>query len=281
MHLIKLLVTFKWRDHYYLLFPWADGNLLTFWKILYPEPSFPIRDHNFAVWFSKECLGLAHGLQMIHTAEMPSSDELPSVSSLQIHGRHGDLKPENILWFKSYDGTEEGKFGVLKISDFGLTRFHGTKSKSQLEKVALSPTYRPPEYDIIKMVSQRFDIWSLGCVLLEFVTWYLLGGEGVEVFSKERANDNSAQFREDVFFNFVTIKEKDGGTQLGARAKLSVANVSQSDLMRATKVAMSHQADLLSGIPGIILTGELQRFYTRSTNIHQGQASPREPRETG
>ncbi|CZR52313.1 uncharacterized protein PAC_02190 [Phialocephala subalpina] len=228
VHLIKLLVTFSWRDQYYLLFPWADENLLTFWKSLYPEPSYPPRDHNLAAWFSKECLGIAHGLQMIHTAEIPSSDRQPCETSLQIHGRHGDLKPENILWFKSYEGTEQGKFGVLKISDFGLTRFHGTQSKSHFENVAVSATYRPPEFDVAMMVSQGFDIWSLGCVLLEFVTWYLLGGAGVEKFSSDRAKDDSREIHQDVFFNFVQIKEKNGDLQLGARAKQSVVNVSRS-----------------------------------------------------
>ncbi|KAF4634373.1 hypothetical protein G7Y89_g3744 [Cudoniella acicularis] len=229
VHLIKLLVTFSWRDRFYLLFPWADGNLLAFWTNLFPEPSIPKRDQNHAVWFSKQCLGIAQGLQMIHTSDLPSSDDLHNdASSLQIHGRHGDLKPENILWFKPYEGTDPSDFGVLKISDFGLTRFHGTRSKSHFESVAVSPTYRPPEHEVAMMVSQSFDIWSLGCVLLEFVTWCLLGGAGVDEFSKERAKDDSREFRQDVFYNFVQIKENNGDTQLGARAKRSVANEFQT-----------------------------------------------------
>jgi serine/threonine protein kinase len=162
---------------------------------------------------------------MIHTADMPSQDD----PSYQVHGRHGDLKPENILWFKSYDSTDQSSFGVLKISDFGLTRFHGTRSKSRTESFAVSPTYRPPEYDVAMMVSQGFDIWSLGCVLLEFVTWYLLGGEGVENFSGERERDDVSEFRQDVFFNVIRVRGDGGEMQLGARAKRSVANVSQSD----------------------------------------------------
>ncbi|KAH6663157.1 kinase-like domain-containing protein [Halenospora varia] len=228
VHLIKLLVTFQWRDQFYLLFPWADGNLLAFWKSLHSKPSSPKRDQNLAVWFSKQCLGIAQGLQMIHTADIPSESSPDDLCNdgLQIHGRHGDLKPENILWFKSYGVIDPSDFGVLKISDFGLTRFHRTLSKSHFESVAVSPTYRPPEYDIAMMVSQGFDIWSLGCVLLEFVTWYFLGGTGVERFSKERAKDDTREMRQDVFFNFVHIKEKNG--ELGARAKRSVYNEFQT-----------------------------------------------------
>lgn len=226
VHLIKLLVTFSWRGHFYLLFPWADGNLLNFWKDKYPGNSNPKRDHKLARWFSEQCLGIVQGLNMIHTSNIPASDDTANDLCHQIYGRHGDLKPENILWFKAYDSIGQDCFGVLKISDFGLTRFHRTRSKSHVENVAVSPTYRPPEYDIAKFVSQSYDVWSLGCVLLEFVTWSLLGEAGVESFSVERARDDTREFREDVFFNFVTIKQPNGETMLGARAKQSVANVS-------------------------------------------------------
>lgn len=277
VHLIKLLVTFSWREQFYLLFPWANGNLMAFWKDLHPHPSNPIRDHRLAMWFSKQCLGIAQGLQMIHTADMPIPDDLPQDSARQSHGRHGDLKPENILWFKSYEGTDQDSFGVLKISDFGLTRFHGTLSKSRFERVALSPTYRPPEFDVAMMVSQAFDIWSLGCVLLEFVTWYLLGGDGVEKFSQERARDDSTEFREDTFFSFVTIKEKDGGTRLGARAKLSVANKFQE--LYSQNNCSDFMVDLLTFIKDRLLrvspenrtkceeiVGKFEQFYKDCTS---------------
>ena len=227
LHLIKLLVTFNWREQFYLLFPWADGNLLDFWK-RFNNPSCPERNYNLALWFSQQCLGIAQGLKMIHRADIPSKSTStpPGAPKYPIHGRHGDLKPENILWFKSYKGTEQSWHGVLKISDFGLTRFHVTQSISQFEMSAASPTYRAPEYDIDTTTSQSYDIWSLGCVLLEFITWYLLGWDGVDNFSKNRTKDDSREIPEDVFFNFVTIKDHNVGLLTGARAKLSVANVS-------------------------------------------------------
>jgi serine/threonine protein kinase len=232
LHLIKLLVTFKWREQFYLLFPWAEGNLLDFWK-KFDKLSCPERDYNLALWFSKQCLGIVQGLNMIHTADIPSeSTQIPlGAPKYRIHGRHGDLKPENILWFKSYKETEETWHGVLKISDFGLTRFRGTQSMSQFEITAVSPTYRAPEYDIVRTASQSYDVWSLGCVLLEFVTWYLLGWEGVDTFSKDRTTDDRQEIPEDVFFNFISIKDQNGKPLIGARAKLSVADVGTSVLL--------------------------------------------------
>jgi serine/threonine protein kinase len=175
---------------------------------------------------------------MIHTADKPAMrDPTHDDSTHQLHGRHGDLKPENILWFKPYleefkEADQGCAMGLLKISDFGLTRFHGTMSRSHINAsgVPVSPTYRAPEYDIAKMVSQSYDIWTLGCVILEFVTWYLLGWEEVDRFAKNRAREDNAGFKEhqeDVFFNFVNIKNENGTAQTGAIAKQSVADVSQ------------------------------------------------------
>lgn len=102
---------------------------------------------------------------------------------------------------------------------------------SRIETVAVSRTYRAPEYDIASKVSPSYDIWSLGCVLLEFVTWYLLGGKGVEEFSKRRAAEDSQEIHEDRFFNFVDIAKEDAEPpQMGARAKESVENVGTSAL---------------------------------------------------
>jgi serine/threonine protein kinase len=141
------------------------------------------------------------------------------------HGVHGDLKPENILWFRDFGGPEEGySLGTLKISDFGLTGFHETLSKSRInvEGMGGSPTYRAPEYDVYHAVSQSYDIWSLACVLLEFVTWYFKGWEGVDQFSKaRRLEDKSLFIPSDTFFNSIY-----SGQSMSAMAKKSVVKVS-------------------------------------------------------
>lgn len=171
---------------------------------------------------------------MIHTADKPALADPTHDSTYQLHGRHGDLKPENILWLRSYlkeskEADQSCLMGLLKISDFGLTRFHKTMSRSQINagRVPVSPTYRAPEYDVAKMVSQSSDIWSFGCIVLQFVTWYLLGWEGVDRFSQNRIDEDNSEVKEDVFFNFVLIPDESGRAQTGARAKQSVADVSQ------------------------------------------------------
>ncbi|KAJ4117542.1 hypothetical protein NW768_010905 [Fusarium equiseti] len=161
-----------------------------------------------ALWFSRQCLGIVEGLYMIQHSSSDNDSQEP-----QKHGQHGDLKPENILWFRDSGTSETGySLGTLKISDFGLTRFHGTQTKSHIntDGMGCSPTYRAPEFDVLQEVAQSYDIWCLGCVLLEFTTWYLKGWAGVESFSQERKGPKvkkvekwNHEYREDTFFNRI------------------------------------------------------------------------------
>ncbi|KAF4468751.1 serine threonine kinase [Fusarium albosuccineum] len=222
-HLIRLLWTFSRGPTYHLVFPCADGNLMELWK----EQSQPIADRHdplTALWLARQCLGLSQGLCTIHQVDNNNSVE----ESRKRHGRHGDLKPENILWFKDFDNQQEGYGqGVLKISDFGLAGFHCTESKSRVNvnkrDIGRTSTYRAPEYDVHQVVAQSYDIWSLACVLLEFVTWYLRGWEEVDRFSELRKEEHRDPImKEDPFFNYVLIHGKDGQRKKGALAKQSV-----------------------------------------------------------
>ncbi|KAK3313292.1 kinase-like domain-containing protein, partial [Apodospora peruviana] len=193
-HLINLLMTYHYRGQYHLVFPWADGNLLDFWK-KYPHHDFPPRDWNFAQWVARQWLAVVEGLQAIHKAPTSSSSlprsETYDPNDPRSHGRHGDMKPENILWFKSGHQylQDPDDLGLFVISDFGLTRFHRSKTVDQVSPthLARTPTYRPPECDVSKTISQSYDIWTLGCVLLEFAIWYLHGWEEVDKASERRA----------------------------------------------------------------------------------------------
>ncbi|KAL6412176.1 serine/threonine protein kinase [Ilyonectria robusta] len=204
--LIRLLFTFEFGNQFHMIFPWADANLGQFWKHKFPDADIPKRGRELAGWVSREMLGIAEGLHMIHE----TSDKSPSDKDF---GRHGDIKPENILWF--FDGTHHGNpdhpTGVLKISDFGLTDFHSNLSKSlvRASKTGRSDTYRAPECEFGKFISPSYDLWSLGCVLLQFITWYVEGWHGVDKFSERRRMEDSPKhllggnfLSEDTFFNF-------------------------------------------------------------------------------
>ncbi|KAK4097731.1 hypothetical protein N658DRAFT_488996 [Parathielavia hyrcaniae] len=71
------------------------------------------------------------------------------------------------------------------------SRFHSYQSQSEDRLPGCSRTYRPPECDLLKLrISVKYDIWTLGCLLLDFLTWYLLGWTAVnKVFPDARLID--------------------------------------------------------------------------------------------
>ncbi|KAK1723671.1 kinase-like domain-containing protein [Colletotrichum acutatum] len=187
-HVIKLLATWRKGDSWSMLFPWAISNLKDYWKRGEPE-----RSPEFVKWISTQCRGLAEGLQKIHKSPSDHADHA------QEYGIHGDIKPENILLFHS----DSNPFGIMVISDFGYTRFHRRNTRSNTPAAGYSPTHRAPELDLEKFISRSYDMWTFGCVFLEFITWYLMGPEGIGEFVGCRTADDTGApigIKEDKFF---------------------------------------------------------------------------------
>ncbi|KUI57333.1 Mitogen-activated protein kinase kinase 2 [Cytospora mali] len=225
-HLVSVLAAFKYQNKYHLLFRWADGgNLAEFWSQTKPVAN----NYKSVCWLAEQCHGLVDGLDGIHNARLsveevgqirasspPSSPiedgtsenvDLPGVNGDdQDCGRHGDIKPQNILWFKQ-DKNQYGR-GVLKISDFGLTTFHSALTTKVPNNVPVTYTYAAPERDIDSDLSRPFDIWSLGCVYLQFITWSLLGDEQLSKFKEKRmeSKDSRTKFETDEFYSVYRDK---------------------------------------------------------------------------
>lgn len=142
-------------------------------------------------------------------------------------GRHGDIKPANILWFLTH-GKERDH---LVVADLGLTRYHSSLTKSRVKRVdGWTGTYRAPEIDLHNPISARYDIWSLGCVFLEFCIWYLLGYDDVENFRRARNLDRDSADADDVeepdHSYFVTWQMPRGGRR--AELRPAVQKVSEN-----------------------------------------------------
>lgn len=191
------------------MFPWADANLRTYWYEHKPTPEF---EASTILWSLQQMLGIAQALSLIHNFRptlplgAPSTKDLNLPKDMRLDvkldeqqfGRHGDIKPENILWLK--------KDGTLKVADFGLGRFHSRDSRSKVDPqtVPASPTYVPPELALGVKVSRAYDIWSLGCMFLEFITWILAGAETIEEFSDFRGLFfASTEINDDYFYTIL------------------------------------------------------------------------------
>ncbi|KAH8591246.1 hypothetical protein B0O99DRAFT_744661 [Bisporella sp. PMI_857] len=232
-HLIKLLATYERNQIYHLLFPYANANLRKYWDE-HPTPDF---DRETVLWTMEQMTGIASGLELIHNFEVthplfipgsgetnfrnPGNVELKVEGGEQWFGRHGDIKPENILWF-AYSQNYPHPKGVLQIADFGLGRFHGRDSRSGVnpDNVESSPTYEPPECKLRLPVSRAYDIWSLGCLYLEFITWLLKGFAEIEGFSDARGRAPTGGVVDDDYFYTITAtpySTKDAEVREGVR----------------------------------------------------------------
>ena len=256
-HIIKLLLTYEHDGHHYLMFEWADGALVDFWeRRLAKDPPQAEK------WAAEQCYGLATALKQIHglatwQAEKreaakqdrdlslgPTSGDDPDKAA--DWGIHGDIKPKNILWFSRYRDRKDH----LVISDLGLTRYHSEFSRSKMAASKIdgfSEAYRPQELDLDnKNISRRSDVWSLGCVFLEFCVWYLEGIDGVERFEQQREKDDKSDIRGLTELKFFILGSVPGSGERIASVKPSVkrvSNMTQLNLRGGVSLA-NHQSHL-------------------------------------
>ncbi|CAM1510081.1 Fc.00g004160.m01.CDS01 [Cosmosporella sp. VM-42] len=204
-NIIRLLGTYRIADRFYLLFPWADYDLAMFWR-LNPTPE---ADPTTVRWVAKQMLGLADGLVALHDSKPDDSGRRWSVV-------HMDLKPENILVFSGDTGGGLHDC-VWKLSDFGHSSISidRTEVVYQDRKRSHTPVYRAPELDLWHHeLFPSYDIWSLGCVLSEIVTWLLSGSKGLEELRNARADTGKGNSNHDAFFQVGNTIDGGGGVAL-------------------------------------------------------------------
>ena len=226
-HLISLLATYEQFGKFFLVFHWAEADLQRYWKDICPLPAVGLETRIWnmetVLWVAQQCKGIAHGVVQIHQYVTSS---LKTHHEKELFGHHGDIKPENMLWFPGSDaGDTTG--GTLKISDFGLAEFNvRTVSMKPKSTFATSPPYRAPEVDLegTGAIGRSYDMWTLGCLYLEFITWMFGGWDLVTEFTRKRMEPDPMLFGQQdssTFFRF-----KDGTRNKGAAIKPTVTTVS-------------------------------------------------------
>ena len=135
-HIVSLLAAY-WdtKSLAILVEPVADYDMLSYLKLESPKLSLA----DIRPWFN--CL--ISGLCYMHTHQVI----------------HGDIKPANIL-IKDYR---------VFYADFGLSRLSSDKS---LDPGCATFRYAAPEFQN-GLRGKAYDIWSLGCVFLELLSFHL------------------------------------------------------------------------------------------------------------
>lgn len=181
-HFASINAIISREDERYLVLPWANGgNLMDFWKAHDGFESRRFIARNLLPEIFQQLLGLAGALLSIHEFEYRGRKGVY---------RHGDLKPESILIFEG-----KSKCGTWKNADLGLAQFHENTTRAR-EAIKVSATstamwgttsYQPPETARqfweaslnrdVPPTSRLYDIWSMGCIILQLIVWLIYGLE--------------------------------------------------------------------------------------------------------
>jgi serine/threonine protein kinase len=273
-HIIKLLASYTFRSKNHLLFHWADKDLRRYWEDSEQPPKLT---SVMMEWSLRQMRGLASGLDAIHNYPISMVDQVESTIRLTPsrnrrrassgvewrHGRHGDLKPENILWFSR---GSKNDMGVFKISDFGTASSRNPWSQGEITtRPCGTLTYEPPDRWLGSEISQSYDLWSLGCVFLEFITWMLMGSEGGDLFRDARMESETAidSFNGLGTENFFTLDGGTSGVLKSARLKDGV-RLWMADLRGHSNCSYALR-DLLLVIESELLVPEAQKRATSGT----------------
>ncbi|KAK0724446.1 hypothetical protein B0H67DRAFT_482728 [Lasiosphaeris hirsuta] len=227
-HLISLLATYEQKGAFFLIFPRAEDDLQAYWKKTAPPTS---TDSDGVCWVAEQCLGIAKGVLKIHEYES-SNSQLHPLNMDRVVGHHGDIKPENVLWFRETDTHDHTGRGTLKLSDFGLADFSSRQTASRPFHSSISVTcnYRAPECDLNNQggKGRQYDMWTLGCLYLEFLTWLVGGSALLQEFTRARLSVDTAWFgiMTDTFFQ---LEKSDTTGEPYAVVKPSVTERLHSD----------------------------------------------------
>lgn len=186
-HIIERVSAITRGEKHYFMFQWADGgNLREFWQTNPTTELTPGRVRDILI----QLRGLTDALAALHFYRGNGNY------------RHGDLKPENILRFKNPKFmNDKVHIGTLKIADMGLARYHKNETDARPDPTSAkygTARYEPPEVStnrLNKARSRLYDVWSLGCVVLELMIWALFGFKELEEFNA-RIRDGNGRFYE-------------------------------------------------------------------------------------
>lgn len=231
---------------FYFLFPCADGNLKEFWNKSTDDPE---RMAKFSKWMAGQLHGLSTALEMLHDFKPHRTD---SDRDSRNKGIHGDIKPQNILLFGKWDGCQE-EIGMLQLADFGLTRYHHTQTVNQVAPIAGLHPYCPPESELQWNTGQSLDVWSLGCLFLEFSVWLVFGCKGRKDFQEARQSTaiQHPNMRKPMFYEIQETKGFLSNGKLKIKINSGVITVSTRSSIGIRQL-VSNKGTSISGLTTFI-----------------------------
>ncbi|KAL8689015.1 MAG: hypothetical protein Q9218_005213 [Villophora microphyllina] len=168
-NIVELLSSYTHRGIHNLIFPVAEYDL---GKLLASPRSSSFASHSDYLY---AFCGLSSALEKLHSFSS-------KVLDISLIGCHHDLRPQNIL-------VQDGQF---LLADFGLTTLKEVTEGSKTVWKAGDSRYLAPECEDVDngfqpgQIGRKSDIWSIGCVLLELLTYIMRGSDRVKAFEQSR-----------------------------------------------------------------------------------------------
>ncbi|KAI8819736.1 kinase-like domain-containing protein [Fimicolochytrium jonesii] len=151
---IHLLETFDFRNHICMVFELLSQSVFDFLKDTGFVP-FPILHTRDFGWQILEAVAFLHSLELIHTDLKPENLMLENNATKIVPGPRRNSKPRRELVTTR-----------LRLIDFGSAIFEDDYHSS----VVSTRHYRAPEIILSTGWSYPCDMWSVGCILVEFCT---------------------------------------------------------------------------------------------------------------
>jgi serine/threonine protein kinase len=186
-NLARCLGSWTYDSDVYMLYERAHCDLET----------FMLEDGTVtAAILEKQLCGLADALLVIHSLNRSKNDASKRL------GCHNNLKFQNILVY--YENEQIHSF---RISDFccAETREYdfeidGKSWSSYRTTDRVSKYNEAPESKSRGTVSQPFDLWSLGCIYLEILVWFIDGDRVLDEFREDRGEETRPEDSTDIGF---------------------------------------------------------------------------------
>ncbi|KAJ3009554.1 dual specificity protein kinase kns1, partial [Thoreauomyces humboldtii] len=153
-HCIPLLRTFTYRNHTCMVFPLLSQSVFDYLKENSFVPLVPWQTGEIALQLV-DAVVFMHSIKLIHTDLKPENIMIVNNKSDPVPGARRSAKPKKLL-----------RCTEIALIDFGSAIFEDDYHST----IVSTRHYRAPEILLGSGWSYPCDIWSLGCILVEFVT---------------------------------------------------------------------------------------------------------------
>ncbi|KAK1714552.1 kinase-like domain-containing protein [Colletotrichum acutatum] len=160
-HIIQRIAAITRGEKRYFMFQWADGgNLREFRK----EQNRPTLMPDLLKQTTTQLCGLADALHALHNYKDKGNY------------RHGDLKPETFSDSETAPVLASSRLQTWALRSTTMMLRRG--ARKQLVQSMEAPEVVTNSLD--KARSRLYDIWSMGCIMLECVIWLMYGYEALD-----------------------------------------------------------------------------------------------------